>query len=388
MIHQAQFDLQSITDFSSGSLANCFGENYRIYEHRQVPRTPNGDLMLISRVLNVEGTPGDFKAKNRITSEYDVPANPWYIDQNGTPEIPYSILTEIALQPCGFLATYLECPMIYKEEDLCFRNLDAKAELVEKLDLRGKTITSSAKLTSLSASGNTIIVNFEFRLKSCRETFFFGNTVFGYFPTKALKIQLGIDQGVKKAPWFKENKIPLIHAIYIDLLKDRDSEKYLKSSNTQPYYKSGNNQLNFLDQLLVYPEKGDYKLGYIYGLKNNDPTSWFYPCHFFGDPVMPGSLGLEAMLQTVRVFALEQGLGKQFESPYFTNLLNRTTWKYRGQIVPEDKLMTLEMHIKIVERRKERVNIIGDGSLWKDGLRIYEVADLGVSIMDLNNSKS
>mgnify|MGYP001280368461 FL=1 len=117
MLNQAQFDLQSISEFASGSLANCFGENYSIYEHRQVPRTPNGNLMLISRVINIEGTLGDFKAKNQITSEYDVQVNPWFIDQNGSPEIPYSILTEIALQPCGFLATYLECPMIYKEED-------------------------------------------------------------------------------------------------------------------------------------------------------------------------------------------------------------------------------------------------------------------------------
>jgi len=53
-------------------------------------------------------------------------------------------------------------------------------------------------------------------------------------------------------------------------------------------------------------------------------------------------------------------------------------WKYRGQILPAHGTVTLEAHLKHIERTPERVTVVADGSLWRDGLRIYEVTDLAI----------
>src|SRR5207244_6955846 len=108
---------------------------------------------------------------------------------------------------------------------------------------------------------------------------------------------------------------------------------------------------------------------------------WFYACHFYQDPVMPGSLGVEAMAEALQAFALQLDLGRGLRSPRFGQPTeHRTVWKYRGQIVPGNGTMSLELHVKRIDEAPGRVTIVADGSLWRDDLRIYEVTDLAVAI--------
>ncbi len=81
----ALFDERHITEFATGSLAACFGPEYATYDTRRAPRTPNGDLQLISRVLSVDGTRGRVVAGSSLITEYDVPEHPWYCEQNAYP---------------------------------------------------------------------------------------------------------------------------------------------------------------------------------------------------------------------------------------------------------------------------------------------------------------
>jgi hypothetical protein len=62
--------------------------------------------------------------------------------------------------------------------------------------------------------------------------------------------------------------------------------------------------------------------------------------------------------------------------------LDRTTWKYRGQIIPDDDQMALEIHIKKVENTAQQVTILGDASLWKNNIRIYELKDGAVCLVE------
>src|SRR5690606_20971923 len=94
-------DHKAISTFALGRLSDCFGEDFAVYDNRKVSRQPNTDLQLISRVLRIEGERGNFKQPSTIYAEYDVPADAWYYHQNASPTMPYSILMEIALQPCG-----------------------------------------------------------------------------------------------------------------------------------------------------------------------------------------------------------------------------------------------------------------------------------------------
>ncbi len=98
---------------------------------------------------------------------------------------------------------------------------------------------------------------------------------------------------------------------------------------------------------------------------------------------MPGSLGVEAIIEAMQVYALRYGLGRELRSPHFAPPAGqRTVWKYRGQILPSAGLMRLEAHISRVERRGDQIVILADASLWRDQLRIYEVRDLGLAIVE------
>ncbi|MCZ6635241.1 MAG: hypothetical protein O7G87_17720, partial [bacterium] len=128
---------------------------------------------------------------------------------------------------------------------------------------------------------------------------------------------------------------------------------------------------------------GRYSQGYVYANKKVNPRDWFYTCHFYQDPVMPGSLGVEAILQAVQVYALQQNLGDRFKSPRFGLVPDhRTVWKYRGQIVSTNREMALEVHIKQIEHQNQQCILIADASLWKETMRIYEIHDAAIRIAE------
>jgi 3-hydroxymyristoyl/3-hydroxydecanoyl-(acyl carrier protein) dehydratase len=98
---------------------------------------------------------------------------------------------------------------------------------------------------------------------------------------------------------------------------------------------------------------------------------------------MPGSLGVEAMLQALQAYALQTGIGRDFRSPRFAHALDHNTiWKYRGQIVPDNQDMSLELHIAKTETAPGRITLHAQASLWKENLRIYEVNSLALSVVE------
>jgi PfaB family protein len=382
-IAKPMFDSGHIDEFATGSLSRCFGPDYDIYEGRRAPRTPNGDLQLITRVMTVNGERFAYDSHPELISEYDVPADAWFLRENAYPSTPYSILMEIALQPCGFLSAFMGVTMIYPETELCFRNLSSDARLLEDSDLRGKTVSAWSKLLSVSKAAETIVLDFEYALASDGNRFYEGKTQFGYFTPTALRMQKGLDRGEKIPPWFERENRSLDSAAVFDLNAAETRDRFYGRRPQQPFYRLAGPQLDFLDRVWLFDQGGRYGQGYIYATKQVDPTDWFYPCHFFEDPVMPGSLGVEAILQSMRLFALKHDLGTGLSSPRFANHPGQTRWLYRGQITPDNERMDLEVHIKQIDTRPDnRVVVIGDANLWKDGLRIYQVIDAAIVLTE------
>ena len=97
---------------------------------------------------------------------------------------------------------------------------------------------------------------------------------------------------------------------------------------------------------------------------------------------MPGSLGLEAIIQALQAFALQKGLGAAFRNPSFSPVMTKVMWKYRGQIVPQNKFMQLELHVKNIEEEVGQLIISADANLWREDLRIYEISDIVLGISE------
>src|SRR4051812_12334799 len=125
----------------------------------------------------------------------------------------------------------------------------------------------------------------------------------------------------------------------------------------------------------ITADGGKFGKGYVEAEFDIDPTLWFFQCHFEGDPVMPGCLGLDAMWQLVGFF-----LGwNQF--PGKGRALGVGEVKFRGQVTPEVKRVTYKIDLKRVYNRRLILGI-GDGVLEADGKPIYEAVDLRVGLSD------
>ncbi|EGT3626273.1 3-hydroxyacyl-[acyl-carrier-protein] dehydratase FabA [Morganella morganii] len=364
-------------EFATGDIENCFGPDFSIYRGLIPPRTPCGDLQLTTRVVAIDGKRGELKKPSSCIAEYEVPANAWYYAKNSHHAVmPYSVLMEISLQPNGFISGYMGTTLGFPGQELFFRNLDGSGKLLRHVDLRGKTIVNDSRLLSTVIAGSNIIQNFSFELSCDGEPFYQGKAVFGYFKGDALKNQLGIDNGKTTQPWHVQNGIAA--DCQINLL-DKQHRSF-NAPQGQPHYRLAGGQLNFIDKAEIVKAGGKAGLGYLYAERTIDPSDWFFQFHFHQDPVMPGSLGVEAIIELMQTYAIDQDLGAGFKNPKFGQILSDIKWKYRGQINPLNKQMSLDVHITSVTDDNGKRIIMGDANLSKDGLRIYEVKDIAICI--------
>lgn len=369
-------------EFATGDIENCFGPDFAIYRGMIPPRTPCGDLQLTTRVIEVNGTRGDFKTPSSCIAEYEVPENAWYFDENSHHTLmPYSVLMEISLQPNGFISGYMGTTLGFPGQELFFRNLDGSGKMLRKVDLRGKTIVNDSRLLSTVMAGTNIIQSFSFELSTDGVPFYEGTAVFGYFKGAALKDQLGLDNGKVTQPWHVENNQSATSTIN---LLDKTSRYFnapvSATGEAQPHYQLAGGRLNFIDKVEIVDDGGKAGLGYLYAERTIDPSDWFFQFHFHQDPVMPGSLGVEAIIELMQTYALNKDLGAGFRSPKFGQIQSEVKWKYRGQINPLNKQMSLDVHITAVKDEDGKKVIIGDANLSKDGLRIYELKDIAICI--------
>lgn len=113
--------------------------------------------------------------------------------------------------------------------------------------------------------------------------------------------------------------------------------------------------------------------GYILAELDINPDLWFFDCHFQGDPVMPGCLGLDAMWQLVGFYLGWRG------NPGKGRALGCGEVKFTGEILPESKKVTYELNIKRLIERKLIMGI-ADGEVSVDGKVIYTAKGLKVGL--------
>ena len=122
-------------------------------------------------------------------------------------------------------------------------------------------------------------------------------------------------------------------------------------------------------------EGGKFGKGYVEAELDVRPDQWFFACHFLGDPVMPGSLGLDAMWQVVGFFLGWSG------APGKGRALGVGDVKFVGQVTPKIQKVVYKIDMKRVILRK-LVMGIADGVLEADGKPIYTAEDLRVGLFD------
>jgi 3-hydroxyacyl-[acyl-carrier protein] dehydratase/trans-2-decenoyl-[acyl-carrier protein] isomerase len=119
---------------------------------------------------------------------------------------------------------------------------------------------------------------------------------------------------------------------------------------------------------------GEYGKGLVRAVLNVKPDLWFFPCHFKGDPVMPGCLGLDALWQMVGFFLGWGGAAGRGRA------LGVGEVKLAGQVLPHVKEIIYGIDIRRVMRSKLVLGI-ADGWLKADGEVVYRANDLKVALI-------
>jgi 3-hydroxyacyl-[acyl-carrier protein] dehydratase / trans-2-decenoyl-[acyl-carrier protein] isomerase len=144
-------------------------------------------------------------------------------------------------------------------------------------------------------------------------------------------------------------------------------------------YGPGNAQLPLPPMLMfhritdVAESGGEYGKGCIRAEFDITPDLWFFECHFQGDPVMPGCLGLDALWQLTGFYLGwlgEQGKGRALATGEV---------KFSGMVTPANRLVEYGVDFRRVMRGRLVLGI-ADGWMKADGEKIYTAKDLRVGL--------
>ena len=364
-----EFGYDSLLACAWGRPSRAFPSYTPFDGHRKVARLPGPPYHFMSRVASIQGEIGKLERGQRVVVEYDIPASAWYFDQNGVRSMPYCVLLEAALQPCGWLASFVGSALTV-EENLCFRNLDGTAtQHVELLPDAG-TLHTKVEITNISATAGMIIESFDVECLIDDQVVFDMKTVFGFFPEAAFENQVGLpvpehEKGALEAPSDVRVELTGSPARFFDG----------RVRLPQP-------MLRMIDRVTgVWPEGGSAGLGRYRAEKDVDPDEWFFKAHFFQDPVQPGSLGIEAMIQLLQYAMLERGLGERGGHFEPIRIGSPFTWKYRGQVIPSNKIVSTLLDLIEIGEDERGPYAVANASLWVDGKRIYEAKGMGMRIV-------
>ena len=358
------FDFDSIYAFAAGKPSEAFGDRYKVFdEERKIARLPRPPYQFLDRITSIENCePWQLKAGGIIEAEYDVPVDAWYFQEDRQARLPFAVLLEVALQPCGWLAAYLGSALT-SDIDLSFRNLGGNGTQLISVTPETGTLTTQIKITNVSQSGGMIIQNYDMEIRCDAGIVYQGDTYFGFFSKQSLADQVGIRESTPFEP---------------------DATSVARGTSfpypdTAPY---PDNMMRMISHVSLFdPQGGPNGLGFIRGTTEVNADSWFFQAHFYEDPVWPGSLGLESFIQLLKVVAIEQwGPEENPEQCEFEVMaLNETHhWIYRGQIIPKDEKVTVQAMITEIDHEKKFLR--ADGFLTVDGRIIYQMNDFALRI--------
>ena len=349
----ALFDTDRITAFAIGKPSEAFGEPYEVFDQeRVIARLPGPPYQFLDRITAIDAEPWKLEAGGVIEAQYDVPQDAWYFNADHQNTMPFAVLLEVGLQPCGWLAAYLGSALT-SDIDLSFRNLGGRGVQHVPVTRDIGVLSTVVKITGVSQSAGMIVQNYDFEIRSAQGPVYTGVTTFGFFSKEALASQIGIRDDTPYPPTDDERR--RARAFAIPLTAPFADERFQMVSDVELFVADG----------------GPQGLGFVRGTTDVNPEAWFFKAHFYQDPVWPGSLGLESLIQLMKVFAVERWGDPPDGRLEALTPATEHTWLYRGQVIPTDRSVVADIVVTDIDDRNHIVE--ASGTLSVDGRLIYKI---------------
>ena len=371
-----RFDYASLLACAADRPSHAFGKMYEKFDAGlPVPHLPSPPYHFMSAIVDIAGEIGSPKSGTSVTVAYDVPPDAWYFSDASDGCMPLAVLMEVALQPCGWLASFVGCAA-RASGPVVFRNLDGTGTQHSLVTPTCGRLRTTSTLTRHSEMAGTVILSFEVQVKAADGVVYDCSTTFGFFDVETMRAQRGLPAH------------PHDDEVYA-----RPARDVVDVSTRPGAYGDGAARLHagrlaLLDRLTgIWPTGGAHGLGCLRAEMDISADQWFFTAHFFQDPVQPGSIGIEALAQAVHALVIAQGAAEnmQVTTPALGAAM---TWKYRGQVLPEHGRVVVVVEITERATEDDTLRVRARGSLWVDGLRIYEVREMDVQLTPVSGGST
>ena len=250
--------------------------------------------------------------------------------------MPFAVLLEIALQPCGWLAAYLGSALT-SPTDLSFRNLGGRATQFEAVRPDAGTLTTHVKITKVSTSGGMVIQNYDYRVTRAGRIVYEGDTYFGFFSKSSLTQQVGI----RDAKVYRPNAAEVRRGRSFPVPREA------------PF---PDQRLRMVDEIDLY-------------ISDGGPSGLFFR---FARDRLACQL-LDAFLQLLKVVAADRWGADTHHSGQSVMLGEPHAWVYRGQVVPADRGVRVEACVTGINDAARTLR--ANGFLSVDDRVIYQMTD-------------
>jgi hypothetical protein len=334
------FDRDRILAFAIGKPSEAFGAPYPVFDReRVIARLPGPPYQFLDRITAIRAEPWTMVAGGEIEAQYDVPRDAWYFAADRQDRMPFAVLLEVALQPCGWLAAYIGSALT-SEIDLSFRNLGGSAVQLGPVGRDAGTLTTAIRITRVSRSGGMIIQHYDFEVRAGGRPLYRGDTYFGFFSKRALADQVGIREAVPYAPGpgeiaraqrfgypteapFPDERLRMIDRV----------EAFVPTAARTAWGSSGGSSTS---------TRGRGSSGPISIRTRSAPGPWAGIVAATAEGGRRGRWGA--------------GRASGFES---VGVGDPHRWTYRGQVLPADRRVTVQAVITAVDDRRRRLKADG-----------------------------
>jgi acyl transferase domain-containing protein/3-hydroxymyristoyl/3-hydroxydecanoyl-(acyl carrier protein) dehydratase len=390
------FDRAACLEFAAGSIGKVLGPEFAAIDAQPTRvRLPDEPLMLVDRILTIEGRPLSLTA-GRIVTEHDVLPCAWYLDGG---RIPPGIAIESG-QADLFLSGYLGIDFETKGTAV-YRLLDAAVTFHRGLPGPGAVIRYHIEISDFFRQGDTHLFHFQFDAEIDGEPMLsMRDGCAGFFTAEALAAGQGIVQrpldlrparGVTPEGWTPPVAMALesFDETQIDALRRRDfvaafGPAFEGLGLRDPIRLPGGLMTLLHRVAHLDPAGGRFGLGLIRSELDITPGEWFLTCHFVDDRVMPGTLMYECCLHALRVFLMRMGWIGEAEHTAFEPVPGISTrLRCRGQVVESTGKAVFEVTLKELGFRPEPY-AIADASMYADGKPIVAVSDISLQLTGLS----